>query len=271
MPLTLGREGLKRMEATKRKEQAETMTTRAALQQRLGDVQTWLDTGRKGELADGTPPDRAGELPQLPEREAELGQVRETINLLSTPERAVRQQRLNELETQQRSVNDRVAVLRDRNGKFELTVRPEREGLVRAEEDAREGRLEVEASRVELGRRFSGLLNAELASQRDQLRKEFPKWTECFVQAQARAGHAERLLPRRETNGKPSANASPPRATRTAACATRSISTSSRPPTKATRRGPRGCACWTRWNWQSPASSPATASATGNGGWRRMC
>ena len=193
VPLTLGREGLKRMEVTKRKEQAETMTTRAALQQRLGDVQTWLDTGRKGELADGTPPDRAGELPQLPEREAELGQVRATINLLSTPERAVRQQRLNELETQQRSVNDRVAVLRDCNGKFELTVRPEREGLVRAEEDAREGRLEVEASRVELGRRFSGLLNAELAGQRDQLRKEFPKWTECFVQAQARADHAGRL------------------------------------------------------------------------------
>jgi len=190
VPLTLGREGLKRMEATKRKEQAETMTTRSALQQRLGDVQTWLDTGRKGELADATLPDRASELPQLPGREAELGQVRETINLLTTPERAARQRRLVELEAQQRDMNDRVAVLRERNGRFELTVRPEREGLVRAEEDAREGRLEVEASHVELRRRFSGLLNAELASQRDQLRTEFPKWAECFVQALARANDA---------------------------------------------------------------------------------
>ena len=190
VPLTLGREGLKRMEASKHKEHAETMTIRAALQQRLGDVQTWLDTGRKGELADATLPDRASELPQLPEREAELGQVRETISLLTTPERAARQQRLNELETQQREALSRVAVLRDRNGRFELTVRPEREGLARAEEETREGRLEVEASHVELSRRFSGLLNAELASQRDQLRAEFPRWTECFVQALARANAA---------------------------------------------------------------------------------
>ncbi|MEN9574220.1 MAG: hypothetical protein RL514_2075 [Verrucomicrobiota bacterium] len=190
VPLTLGREGLKRMEAAKRKEQTDTRTECAALQQRLGDVQTWLDTGRKGELADATLPDRAGELPQLPEREAELGRVRETINLLSTPERAARQQRLNELETQQRAALDRVAVLRERNGKFELTTRPEREGLARAEGDARDGQLNVEASHVELRRCFTGLLNAELAQQRDELRTEFPKWAECFEQALARASDA---------------------------------------------------------------------------------
>lgn len=190
VPLTLGREGLKRMEAAIRKEQLEKRAACDALKQRLADVQTWLDTGRKGELADATLPDRAGELPQLPEREAELGRVRETINLLSTPERAARQQRLNELEKQQRDALGRVAVLGERNGKFELTTRPEREGLARAEEDVRDGRLEVEADRIELGRHFTGLLNAELTRQRDALRAEFPKWTECFEQTLFRANAA---------------------------------------------------------------------------------
>ncbi len=190
VPLTLGREGLKRMEAAIRKEQVEKRLACDAMKQRLADVQTWLDNGRKGELADATLPDRAGELPQLPEREAELGRVRETINLLSTPERTTRQQRLNELETQQRDALGRVAVLGERNSKFELTTRPERAGLARAEEDVREGRLEVEGSRVELGRHFTGLLNAELTGQRDDLRAEFPKWTECFDQAQRRANDA---------------------------------------------------------------------------------
>ena len=190
VPLTLGREGLKRMEAAIRKEQLEKRAACDALKQRLADVQTWLDTGRKGELADATLPDRAGELPQLPEREAELGRVRETINLLSTPERAARQQRLNELEKQQRDALGRVAVLGERNGKFELTTRPEREGLAHAEEDVRDGRLEVEADRIELGRHFTGLLNAELTRQRDALRAEFPKWTECFEQTLFRANAA---------------------------------------------------------------------------------
>jgi len=190
VPLTLGREGLKRMEATIHKEQLEKRVACDALKQRLADVQTWLDTGRKGELADATLPDRAGELPQLPEREAELGRVRETINLLSTPERTARQQRLNELEKQQRDALGRVAVLGERNGKFELTTRPEREGLARAEEDVRDGRLEVEADRIELGRHFTGLLNAELTRQRDALRAEFPKWTECFEQTLFRANAA---------------------------------------------------------------------------------
>jgi hypothetical protein len=48
--------------------------------------------------------------------------------------------------------------LTERKNNFELTTRPEREGLARAEQDCGVARLEVEASRVELSRRFSGIL-----------------------------------------------------------------------------------------------------------------
>src|SRR5207249_9712049 len=75
--LTLGREGLERMRAAKQKEQNQTRLKFDALEQRLADVQTWLDSGRKGGLADGTLPARASELSQLPELEGDLGRVRE--------------------------------------------------------------------------------------------------------------------------------------------------------------------------------------------------
>lgn len=190
VPLTLGREGLKRMEAALRKEQLGKRATCDALKQRLADVQTWLDNGRKGELADATLPDRAGELPQLPEREAELGRVRETISLLSTPEREARQSKLKSLEDQKTELDRKVGSLLQSQLGFDLRTKPYREGVEAAKQEIETARLNVEASHVELGRCFSGLLTAELTQQRDQLRTEFPKWMECFEQVLARTNAA---------------------------------------------------------------------------------
>jgi hypothetical protein len=184
--LTLGREGLERMRTAKQKEQAETRTLHEALKQRLADIHTWLDNGRKGGLAESTLPDYDAELPQLPELEAKLGRLRETIALLMTPEREARQNRLTEMERQQKDALSKIAVLTERRNNFELSVRPEREALERARQDSEAGRLEVEASRVELSRRFSGILDAELRAERDRLHAEFPKWQECFDALQGR-------------------------------------------------------------------------------------
>lgn len=190
VPLTLGREGLKRMEAAIRKELVDKRAACDALKQRLADVQNWLDNGRKSGLADATLPDRAGELPRLPEWEAELGRVRETINLLSTPERAARQARLKELEDQKTALDRKIGSLLQAQSGFELRARPHREAVQTASDEIERERLNLEASRVELSRRFAGVLNAELDQVRDQLCAEFPKWTDCFEQAQARANGA---------------------------------------------------------------------------------
>jgi hypothetical protein len=183
--LTLGREGLERMRAVKQKEQSETRALYEALKQRLSDVQTWLDNGRKGGLAENSLPDYSAELPQLPELETHLGRIRETIALLTTPEREARQQRLRELEQQHRNALSKMAVLTERKNSFELGIRPEREALVRAQQEAEGARLAVETSRVELSRRFSGILDAELNQERERLRAEFPKWLECFEAVQS--------------------------------------------------------------------------------------
>jgi hypothetical protein len=184
--LTLGREGLERMRAAKQKEQGETRALHEALKQRLADVQTWLDQGRKGGLADIALPGHSAELPQLPELEANLDRTRETIALLMTPAREARQQRLTELEKLHQDALKKIAVLTDRRSKFELGIRPERESLERAGKEAEAARLEAETSRVELSRRFSGILDAELKAECDRLRAEFPKWPDCFEAVQSR-------------------------------------------------------------------------------------
>ena len=85
-----------------------------------------------------------------------------------------------------------MAVLIERKNNFELTTRPEREGLARAEEDLREARLDTEASRIELSRRLSGLLDAELTGRCSEFRARFPKWLDCFEAVQSQAGEAGR-------------------------------------------------------------------------------
>lgn len=191
--LTLGKEGLERMRAAKQKEQAETRAELEALKQRLADVQTWLDTGRKGGLADGTLPDRAAELAQLPQLEADLGRVRETMALFMTPERESRQKKLKELEDQKTALDRKVGSLMQSNAEFNLRTRPHREALEAAQEEIQETRVAVEASRVELSRRFSGILDSELTQRRDHWRAKFPKWNDCFeaiTDAAAKSGLA---------------------------------------------------------------------------------
>ena len=188
--LTLGREGLARMRGAKLKEQADTRSQTDAIKRLRDDVLTWLDTGRKNGLGDATLPDRANELHQLPELEAQLGMLRETIALLMTPERAARQKRSDELETKHKRLVGEVAVLHERLSRFAFAAQPERDGLVQTEKEVARLFIDLAASRAELGRRFAGVLDAELTAVRDRFRTEHPKWAECLESAQEGASEA---------------------------------------------------------------------------------
>ncbi len=185
--LTLGREGLLRMRDAKLKEQNETRQLHEAMKMRLADVQTWLDNGKKGGLAENILPDYTVELETLPESIAKLGQIRETIALLMTPEREARQKRLTDLEKQHKDALSQIAVLTERKNQFELISRPEREAVERTKKEAENARLQVEISRVDLSRRHSGILDADLTTERDKLRVQFPKWMDCFEAVQSKA------------------------------------------------------------------------------------
>ena len=189
--LTLGREGLDRMRAAKQKEQNETRTQFEALGRQLADIQTWLDGGRKGELANNALPDGAAELAQLPQLESSLGRLRETIALLMTPEREARQKRLGELDSQKTDLERKVGRLLKANEEFDLRTKPHREAIESAVEDLRGTRIIVAESRTALGHQFSGLLDAELNQLRDTFRSEFSKWTDCFAAVVDAAGKAK--------------------------------------------------------------------------------
>ena len=185
--LTLGREGLERMRAAKHRDYNETRALHDNLSQRRSDVRAWLDSGRSNGLADVTPPDRAGELSQLPELELNLNRACETIRILMTPELEARQNRLKQLEAEHKGALSRMAVLTERKNNFELTARPVREGLERAIEEARKARFESEAGRVELSRCHPGILDAELNAEGDRFRARHARWLDCFAAVQGEA------------------------------------------------------------------------------------
>lgn len=185
--LTLGREGLERMRAAKQRDFNETRALHENVSQRRADVRSWLDSGRANGLSDVTPPDRAGELYQLPELELNLSRACETIRLLMTPELEARQSRLKQLEAGHKAALSRMAVLTERKNNFELIARPVREGLERALEEARKARFESEANRVELSRSHPGILEAELNAECDRFRTRYSRWLDCFAAVQAEA------------------------------------------------------------------------------------
>lgn len=190
--LTLGREGLERMRAAKLKEQTELRGQVESARRRRGDVHAWLDQGRKAELADAALPDHSAELPLLPGLEADLGRTRETLNLLLTPERQQRLERLRTLEAERSQLDRKLGSLLRAKQEFGFKAQPLRDALAQAEEKARDGRLSVEESRVDLSRRFPGILDAALLAERDRFRREFPGWTECLEAVHTRAEQSGR-------------------------------------------------------------------------------
>lgn len=188
--LTLGRVGLERMKAAKLQEQEEARLEYEALERRLADVQAWLERGRRDGLGEPVRAESAGEFARLPELERELGTLRETINLLSTPEREARQKRLAELESDRANLLRRIGALADAHLKFELPAQREREAMAAAAEEMQDALLEAEKSRLELARRYPGVTEAELQQRRDDFQRDHPKWPERYAAISAAASRA---------------------------------------------------------------------------------
>ncbi|MGV3773869.1 MAG: SbcC/MukB-like Walker B domain-containing protein [Verrucomicrobiales bacterium] len=188
--LTLGTEGLERIRKTKLKESEDTRQHYAFLKQRLGDLNGWLDNGRKAGLADASLPDRSAEIPLLPQIEKDLSRVRETIDLLNTPELAERQKRLAALEEQYRIVTEKVGGLRNRMETYSLSIRPAEEQLAHAIEDLQQAELAMQESRVKLSLHFQSALEGEITKRLKGFREDYPKWTDCFSAVIAKSKEA---------------------------------------------------------------------------------
>jgi hypothetical protein len=175
VPLTLGREGIQRMRQAREREQAETQARRDAAKQRLDDVHAWLDSGQKGGLGDAALPDRSAELPRLPRLEKEFGVACETIQLLTTPEREARLEKLAGQEKRKEQLDGAAAILKDRQTSFQLRAKPHEDGIVSAQEALGQAELTVSESRARLPQ---GILDRDLDDRLQTLLKETAKWEE---------------------------------------------------------------------------------------------
>jgi len=184
--LTLGREGLRRMQIAKERQQIDTRALRDSLQQKKDDIDEWLKVGREGGLGDAEFPNYASELPQLPELQRELSRIRETIAVLTTPEREARQEKLSELENRKVGLDQDIGGLRTSKQTFSLRIKKPQDGIEAAKEAIAKLETETQLSRSELSLRFSGILDAELVERTGRLRAEFPKWNDCMSALQER-------------------------------------------------------------------------------------
>ena len=191
VPLTLGKVGLERMRAEVARAQTEAVAQLATFDRIRSDVNAWLDSGKRNGLSDSSLPDRAGELAKLPGLEDQLKTLQSTIELLSTPERTKRQERLDGFNRDKTAIDGRIAVLAREALLFNTKAQPARDGKDAAELKIGQLKIDVQIDRARLGRDFAGVLDAEFTIRRDAMRIEFPQWQECFKQVLNRAAESE--------------------------------------------------------------------------------
>ena len=180
--LTLGREGIERMRSSKQKDQIEVRAHFDLLCRRSQDVQEWLKQGKDGGLGDVSLPDRAMELQTLPQIELELDRTRQTLELLMTPEREDRQNRLATLESQYAEVTERIGGLKNSGKNFDLRANPLNEAIQTSEAEMRSGGISLSESRVALGSLFVGILDLEIEERIQGFLKITTKWVDRLEQ-----------------------------------------------------------------------------------------
>ncbi len=198
-PFTLGRQGLERMRRERQRQQIEVRARRDALDQRIKDINSWLDWGKQAGLADPRLPDRSAELPRLPGLERELGTTVETIKLIATPEREARVRKLQELEREKGQLDGNVALLAQSAQRFAQEARLLEEQIEAAQREWREAESAVVESRVRMP---AGILDADVAAFVEPWLRQRAPWQARIQQARdlAASGAQEAALLRQARN-----------------------------------------------------------------------
>lgn len=181
---TLGQEGLKRLREAAFREQRSLMAEREALDALRDRVARWLSDGRRAELGDPRLPDRSHEIKALPEMERRLKQLSDEIEIISTPEREARLDRLRELKGELDRAIEAIGGMRESQTAFETTRARIQDSIDAALEDFEN------AERMLLEKRTQiplDITNDELDLRLGVLIQECTTWKERMEVAQHRA------------------------------------------------------------------------------------
>ncbi len=184
---TLGQEGLKRLREAAFREQRELLAQREALDALRERVSRWLDAGRRAELGDPRLPDRSHEIRQLPEMEARLQQLSNEIEIISTPEREARLDRLRELKSELDRTIESIGGMRESQTAFETSRARIQDAIDSAADDFENAERMLVEKRTELPLEVTNdALDCRLAA----LLKECGSWKERAETAQRRTAVA---------------------------------------------------------------------------------
>ena len=187
VPLTLGSKGLERLRSSRENEQISVRREYDRLKLLAGDLNAWLDHGKKSGLGDATLPDRSHDFPKLPTKWAQWRSLGETIELLRTPERAARLERLQQHEAELGKLHGDIRVVQQRLGNFQRDEGQLSEKFQKAEEEAK-------AHEIELRQLHATLPPSITKDHLDGALKELlglaATWQERLNQANSRIGEA---------------------------------------------------------------------------------
>lgn len=182
---TLGREGLERMRRERLNEQTQLRAQRDALEQKLKDVNDWLDFAKRAGLGDSSLPDRSAELPQLPDLLRQFDVAKETAKLLKTPEREARLTQLADLDRKKSKLDGDIAVLTQAKQGFLVRQKQlaDQAESARTSYEAADGAMKL--NRVQMP---ADILDADVAAFMAPLLAEKTPWRSRIENAQTRTG-----------------------------------------------------------------------------------
>jgi hypothetical protein len=194
VPLTLGKAGLKRVREHLLDQRDKIKSEKEKLARQYSDANNWLNLAQERfRLGDSYLDDYTEEIAKLPKIEENFLKSKSTVEMLSVREDVVeRQKELDRHEKDKDALVGKLALLdRDIAGHSVNIQKPI------DDRDSANGKIStltagIAASHANLGKNFTGILDAELASTGETIRTRFPKsWPEAIGEAERLATEAD--------------------------------------------------------------------------------
>lgn len=178
--LTLGTRGLLRMKDNLLREQSERETEFDQVSFRIQDIRNWLQRGQELGLKSVRKPENSEGIKGISGLEKTVGTDKETLKLLETPERLERVQKHQGISKERDGVHGDLRVLDSRLANFGTEVAPLREAKERATSRIEDLMVAREENRMELSKRFSGILDMALQELQAQWSAKASTWSDRY-------------------------------------------------------------------------------------------
>ncbi len=180
--LSLGDEGLRRLQAAKHAELNEVLTQLSKLKRERDDVNQWLQRGKSARLDHDDAPRGSSEIHQLSGLRDRLKQTISNIQLIETPALKDRLKKLRHLEAALEAANQTIGELKGPITEFEIQESKLKDDLTSVLKELEDAGINLHESRVKLP---LGILDEETSKLLTSAITSMPTWKQRYSQAEA--------------------------------------------------------------------------------------